>query len=313
MKKRNLTLLILVSVMWSGQFTATKIGLRQFGPLTMVSFPMVLCVVLVAFFLRRGAKENGKQLSARPTLTPATCSKFLLVGVLGLAVPALVVCLGLRFSLASTASILALSSPIFSTAWAVILLGERMTTVRWLSSGLAVCGAVLVTGASRQTLAGVTSPYFFGNLLIILGCCGSGFYNVYSKRLLARFTELEVLFGGMLVGAIVLLPIALIEEWKRMPHLAELRFETITSVLYVGVLSYTVGMLIFFRVIRRIDVIVAALSTYLMSIFGVLIACITLHEKLSLSVIAGGVLVAAGTVIVTLYDVPARSAAKSES
>jgi drug/metabolite transporter (DMT)-like permease len=122
-----------------------------------------------------------------------------------------------------------------------------------------------------------------------------------------------VLFGGMLVSAIVILPIALTEEWKLMPRLVELRFETITSILYVGVLSYTAGMLIFFRVLRRIDVIVASFSIYLMSIFGVLIACITLHERLSLSVIVGGLLVAAGTVIVTLYDVPAGSAAKSES
>jgi drug/metabolite transporter (DMT)-like permease len=299
--------------MWAGQFTATKIGLRQLGPLTIVSFPMVLCVVLVAFFLRLGAKGNGKRLSARPTLTPATCSKFLLLGILGSGIPNLAVCFGLRFSLASTASILLLSCPIFSTALAVIMLGERMTRFRWLSFGLAVCGVVLVTGVSRQTLAGVTSPYFFGNLLIILGCCGMGFYNVYSKSLLARFTEPEVLFGGMLVSAIVILPIALTEEWKLMPRLVELRFETITSILYVGVLSYTAGMLIFFRVLRRIDVIVASFSIYLMSIFGVLIACITLHERLSLSVIVGGLLVAAGTVIVTLYDVPAGSAAKSES
>ena len=95
--------------------------------------------------------------------------------------------------------------------------------------------------------------------------------------------------------------------------LVELRFETIRSILYLGVLCYRAGMVIFFRVIRRIDVIIASLSTYLMSIFGVLIACITLHERLSFSVIVGGTLVAAGTVIVTLYDAPARSAAKSES
>jgi drug/metabolite transporter (DMT)-like permease len=159
----------------------------------------------------------------------------------------------------------------------------------------------------------MTSPYFFGNLLVILGCCGSAFVNVYSKKLLVTFSELEVLFGAMLVSATVLLPIALIEEGKLLPRLSELRYGTIGTLFYLGVLCYGAGMVIFYRIIRRTDVIVASLSSYLMSFFGVLIACLTLHERLSLSVLVGGVLVAAGTVIVTLYDAPARSAAKSES
>ena len=311
MRKLDLTLLTLVNALWAGQYTAMKIGLRQLGPLTIVSFSMVLCVVLVALFIRLEAR--GKPLAARPPLTLETCSKFFLLGFLGSATAQLGFCFGVRISLASTAAVLSLSIPILCTALAVILLGERMTRFRWLSFGLAVCGAVLVTGVSRQTLTGMTLPYFFGNLLIILGCCGSAFLNVYSKKLLARFSELEVLFGGMLVSATVILPIALIEEGKLLPRLSELRFGTIGALLYLGVLCYGAGMVIFYGIIRRIDVIIASLSTYLMSVFGVLIACITLHERLSLPVFVGGTLVAAGMVIVTLYDAPARSAAESES
>jgi drug/metabolite transporter (DMT)-like permease len=311
MRKLDLTLLTLVNAVWAGQYTAMKIGLRQLGPLTIISFSMVLCVGLVALFIRLEAK--GKPRSARPALTLEMCSKFLLLGVLGSATAQLGFCFGVRISLASTAAVLSLSIPILCAVLAVILLGERMTRFRWLSFGLAVCGAVLVTGVSRQTLTGMTRPYLFGNLLIMLGCCGSAFLNVYSKKLLARFTELEVLLGGMLVGATVILPIALIEEGKLLPRLSEFRFGTMGALFYLGVLCYGAGMLIFYRIIRRIDVTIASLSAYLMSVFGVLIACLTLHERLSLSVLLGGALVAAGTVIVTLYDAPAGSAAKRES
>jgi len=72
----------------------------------------------------------------------------------------------------------------------------------------------------------------------------------------------------MLVGATLILPIALIEEGKLLPRLSEVRFGTIGALFYLGVLCYGAGMVVFYRIIRRIDIIIASLAGYLMPVFG---------------------------------------------
>jgi drug/metabolite transporter (DMT)-like permease len=52
--------------------------------------------------------------------------------------------------------------------------------------------------------------------------------------------------------------------------------------------------------LKRLDAIQAALSNYLITFFGLPIAAIWLREKLTTAAIAGGVLVRAGTLLITV-------------
>ena len=46
-----------------------------------------------------------------------------------------------------------------------------------------------VTDLEESSFLG--QSFLTGNLLILVGCFGSSFYNVYCKGLLARFSEVE--------------------------------------------------------------------------------------------------------------------------
>ena len=61
-------------------------------------------------------------------------------------------------------------------------------------------------------------------------------------------------------------------------------------------------MLMFLSVLSRLDAIQAGLSTYLISFFGLIVAFLVLHERLTKFMIFGGLLVLASTLLVTIYE-----------
>ena len=71
-------------------------------------------------------------------------------------------------------------------------------------------------------------------------------------------------------------------------------------------------MMLFFWVIERINLTQAALSIYLLPVFGVLISTVTLKEKIRWQLVAGGVLVFVGTLLATRYDEWRRARRASE-
>ena len=66
----------------------------------------------------------------------------------------------------------------------------------------------------REELDLTSSKFFWGNVMIFLSVNGSAFYNVYSKKLLERYSPLRVLLYSYYAVFAVLLPITMV-EW---PH-----------------------------------------------------------------------------------------------
>jgi drug/metabolite transporter (DMT)-like permease len=71
-------------------------------------------------------------------------------------------------------------------------------------------------------------------------------------------------------------------------------------------------MVIFLNVLTRLDATQAGLSNYLIPFFGVLIAAAVLHERLTMFMVLGGVLVLASTLLVTVYEERQRARADAK-
>ena len=69
-------------------------------------------------------------------------------------------------------------------------------------------------------------------------------------------------------------------------------------------------MVIFLNVLTRLQATQAALSNYLIPFFGLLIAAIVLHERLTGFMIAGGLLALASTLLITVWDTASRPPAQ---
>lgn len=77
----------------------------------------------------------------------------------------------------------------------------------------------------------------------------------------------------------------------------------------IAVFSLTSAMVLFFWVIKRIDLTQASLSIYLLPVFGVLISTVALKEKTAGRLLVGRLLIFVASFLTTTY--PERKSSKN--
>ena len=153
------------------------------------------------------------------------------------------------------------------------------------------------------------SGYLAGNALVASGALGSAFYNSYGKKILERYSPMEMLFYTYLAMFVVMTPLVLIKErdiFAQIPHF--------TGSTWLGLILLTffhnyLSMVLFLTALNDLDATQAALSAYLITFFGVPIAVLTLGERLGPTIWLGGLLVLASTLIITLWKPKQRQEA----
>jgi drug/metabolite transporter (DMT)-like permease len=292
------TLLVVCNLIWATQFVMLKVVQVQMGPVSATFFPMAIataCLVPVVWWQRRTSLVKSK-------VSRSDVWQFLLIGVLGQVVAQLFITWGVRYSLASNAALLMLTLPVITAIMAYFLLGETMSLIRWVSFALAIAGVLECSGIDWHSLNLTSTEYLLGNLLILASVGGSAFYNVYSKKLLTHFTPLEVLLYSYYAVIAVLLPITVRlepEGFGMLPHLAG---SVWAGVAALALLQYFASMVIFLTVLTRLDATQASLSNYMIPFFGLVVAAVTMHERLTGYMVFGGLLVLASTLLTTVYD-----------
>jgi len=289
--------LVVVNLMWAFQFSGAKIATERLGPVTVTFIPLALSTMLFAPLVRLSRGQKPK-----PRFTAVVVRDLILAGTLGVIPSQLGLTWGVEHSLASNASVLTLTIPVLTAIMAVMLLGESMTVVRWLSFALAICGVLMVSDIDWRSVEIFRGTYLMGNLLLFASCLGSAFYNTYSKKLLETFNPVELLVYTFLVAGIELLILMLILEPPNIRQLLSLGPGVWTTLLIITLFSLSISMLLFFWVIDKIDVTQASLSIYLLPVFGVLLSTVFVGEKITTQLVFGGLLVFTGTFLVTVYE-----------
>ena len=205
-----------------------------------------------------------------------------------------------------------LALPVSTAVMAYFFLGERMSAIRWVSFALAIGGVIECSGVDWKELDLTSSKFFWGNLMIFLSVNGSAFYNAYSKKLLGRFSPLQVLLYSYYAVFAFMLPITLYTEPQGFRNLPHFNLGVWLGLLGLALLQYFLSMVLFLNVLTRLDATQAALSNYLIPFFGVLIAALY-GERLTGFMVAGGILVLASTLLVTVYEERQRARADSKA
>lgn len=294
---RSWLLLFSCNLMWALQFTCVKLVQNQVGPLVTVWGPMTLATLMLYPLTRTEDRSAyaGKGRRRSDFLV------FLVLALFGIFPGQMLITWGTRLSLASNAALLMLTLPVSTAILAIIFLHERMNWVRWASFLLAIVGVLMCSGIDLRSLNFGTG-YFFGNILILLGTLGSAFYNSYGKKMLERYSPMEMLFYTYIAMFFLMTPFVLVEERGVFAHIPEFTVRTWTGLILLTFFHNYLSMVLFLKALKVLDAIQAALSNYLITFFGVPIAAIWLGEKLTLLAVVGGLLVLGSTLLITLWD-----------
>ncbi len=179
-----------------------------------------------------------------------------------------------------------------------------MTWIRWRSLAVSLAGVLLLSRSDLRQQALARGEFLAGNVLVLLACASSSFYNVYSKDLLRRFTAFEVLVYGYVMALALSIPFLIWAEPVSWPAVRAYTAATWLSVLVLSAFSWGLAMVLWMFVLRRIDVSQASVSIYLLPFLGVLISALTLHEHITGSMLFGGAITLAGAVMITVAESP---------
>jgi len=294
---RSWLLLFSCNLMWALQFTCVKLVQAQVGPWMTVWGPMTLATLMLYPLIRAENRDayKGKARSRKDILL------FFLLALLGVFPGQVLITWGTRLSLASNAALLMLTLPVSTAILAIIFLHERMNWVRWASFLLAIAGVLMCSGVDLRGLNFGTS-YFFGNILILLGTLGSAFYNSYGKKMLERYSPMQMLFYTYVAMFILMTPLVLTQERGVFSHITQFTLRTWIGLILLTFFHNFLSMVLFLKALKALDAIQAALSNYLITFFGVPIAAIWLGERLTLMAIVGGLLVLGSTLLITLWE-----------
>jgi drug/metabolite transporter (DMT)-like permease len=298
----DLFLLVICNLMFGAQYPATKAVVMNMGPVLLSMITFFLGTICLIPFLIMETRAHPDQPHFLKLFQGKNFLPFFMATVMGFLPASVVLAWGIERSLATNAALLTLSIPIFTVVLASWVRREQMTKWRWLSFILGITGAFICSDIDWRNLSVLSAQYLLGNALILVGCSGSAFTNVYSKGLLEIFQPVRVLVASYVFTGLVCVPLLLWLEPIPWSALALYPLRTWVGLCILGFLSWGLSMVLFFRVLSRLEVTQVALSNYLLPFFGVLLSAIFLKERITGPIIAGGTLVLIGTTLILFAD-----------
>jgi drug/metabolite transporter (DMT)-like permease len=285
--------------MWATQVPVIRMIGDIYGPITVAFIPMIISTIIFLPVLLIENKRRGVKMKWRWK----DIKYFMLPGLIGVFLMQYLYTLGSKMTLAANAGIITLTIPVIVAIFASILLKEKLNIIRVLSFILAI-GGVIMTSVSDISGANFKhGGYLYGNLIFLFACCCCGFYNTYCKLLVdKKFTEIEILVYGSIIGSIASIPLLI---WVEPFHFGQFIHSgkvALFGILELSMVVYGISMLLFFYILKRMDVTQAILGTYLLPFFIGLMGVLLLNEKITVLMFIGGILILISTLMVTIYE-----------
>lgn len=273
---RPLVVWILLCLIWGSTWAFIKLGLRDLPPITFASIRFVIAVVLLLLLVYlRGAR------------LPRTGSEWRLIvttGVLQFTVNYGLVFWGENYISSGLAALLQATIPLFGLLIAHRYLpNEPLTFLRLFGVVVGLIGLSVIF-SDQLAIGGIWS--LWGSIAIIIGALAAAYSNVLLKSSEVKL-DLSVLVGAqMLCGLIPLLILGLIKEGN--PLRLHWTPAAIFSVIYLAVVGSIAAFLLFYWLVRNMDVTNTQLIALVTPVVAVLIGVLFLDEKLTWRVVLGG-------------------------
>lgn len=274
--------LVLLAAIWGGAFPFMRVAAPALGAVLTAELRVLIGGLALLLWLRL----CGEGIDAR-----RHWRFYLLIGVVGIALPFTLYAYAATLAPASLLSILNATAPMFGLAWSSAFGDERITLRRAAGLALGLAGVVIIASPGGLE-AGL--PLLLASAAALAACCAYGVVGVLMKRFSSGATPRAMAAGNQLAAAMVLLPLALVLLPSAPPSAL-----VAGNMLALGLLASGVAFLLYFRLMADVGATRALAVTYLIPLFGVLWGWLFLGEALPASALAGGVLILAGTILVT--------------
>jgi drug/metabolite transporter (DMT)-like permease len=281
-------LLLVVALLWSGNFPLAKLGLQELGPLTMAATRALIAAPLLVLVSRL---LEGPL----PPIHRRDLIAVIVLAVTGFVGNSTLWYVGMRYTSPANAGILGAASPVVVALAASSWLRERLSRTNLVGIALTMA-AVLLTIARGSLEVLLTLRVNRGDLIILVSQMLWVTYTLYSRANRSTFSTLQMLAGAHVIAAGLLLPLALLERpWQAFAGASWVAY---TVVAYSALLG-TPGHIAFYQAVRTVGPSRAAVFMNLIPFLVLGLSWLMLGEAIRWYHLVGAGGVIAGVVLTT--------------
>jgi len=281
--------LIFAVVVWASSIIVTKLTIQGIGPITL-SFSRTLVAFL---FLYPFAFRNGFKLKMLLTRNA------MIYGVFGYGGNLLLLTFGLKYCSANISAIIHGLFPVFMIFLGYCMLSEKITKIKIFGILFSVIGVIVATIGDLSSNYGTLT----GIILVVLSVLTWSFYTVYAKKTASE--ENSFVLTEICLGASVIFIFPLFIGEAIFTGISFPSPETLLSILYLGVMSGGIAIILWNYGIRKVNSSVSGVYFNLMPVFGLIFAAF-IGEKINYIQIIGCGLVFLGVLIGTSSEISKR-------
>jgi len=285
-RQATLALWVLIStqLITGATYMVAKLGLREFTPFAYGCFRFLLAGLVYLAILKAGGKLR---LPPRSDWT-----KFLGLAFVCVPLNQGIFLYGIKYTLAAHGALFYATTPIMVLCLSCLWLKERPTPFKILGVLLGFAGVILVLFDKGIHLSPDTLK---GDLLLIVAVLTWALYTIQAKKLLARYTPLEVTGFSLVLGSLLFLPLGIPAALRQDYSLVT--GAGIFSILYLALMTSVVAYLVWSWALSHLEASKVAIVANLQPLIAALLAWLFLDETVTIRFFLGAAIVLVGVVL----------------
>lgn len=273
-----------LGLVWGATFLWLKIGIRETDPITLNAIRLTVAMGTLYLIAR---------ITKAPLPFRERWRSFLFLGVFNIALPFVLITWSEHTITSGMASILNSTVPFFTILLVPFFIPHESWTLPKILGLVIGFAGVVVLMANKAS--GTAEGFPWGAVLVLLAALSYSVAAVYARRVNADLHPAAQAFGQSVFANLVLWPMALfLESPFALPQIPL----TWGAILWLGIMATGMGTFFFYSLLNQIGATRTSFITYIFPLVGVLLGVIFLDEPLSWRLLAGGILIITGVILV---------------
>lgn len=272
--------LIAVTIIWGGGFVASDMALESLRPFQIMTIRFLLASVLMGLISIRGLRGiTFQELRAGMLMGTALFAGFAFQIV------------GLQYTTPSKNAFLTALNVVMVPFIAFVILKKRIGAKSIAGAVMAIVGVGLLSLERNLSLG-------LGDALTLVCAAGFAFQIFFTSEFVKKYRAVVLNFIQMLTAEVL--------SFISLFLFGETRFSVTIkgglSVLYLGVVSTTICYLLQTASQKYVDETKAAIILSMESVFGTLFSILILHERVTLRMVLGSIIILTAVIISNLAE-----------
>ncbi|NIL10324.1 DMT family transporter [Bacillus cereus] len=280
--------LSLAASIWGGMYVVSKYVLDFIPPLTLVWLRFIIAFVVLYGILKLAEKKQKKKV----TLRKKDWLLFAWIGFIGYFISITCQFIGTKLSDAHTGSLVTSATPAFMIIFAALILKEKLTARRLLSTIIATIGVIIVIGWDIEI-----GSYFIGTIILVGAAITWALLSIYVKIASIQFSSLVITTYAIFFSLFFITSFMI---WElQAASIGTVNTYVILGVLYLGIVSTAGAFFLWNKGLELLDASIGSLFFFFQPIVGSLLGWLLLNETLNSNFFIGGILIICSVLITT--------------